>query len=164
MKLKYTLSMVLLAIVSVFRLGAREECHNAISSTVGTHANGIVPLSAEEALSTRYLLVKKGSAADGILTCGATARPWGVCLDEPASGDKAAVALLGAAVGTLKMIAGAACTAGSKVYTAASGKVTGTYASGAYCIGIAVTSAANDGDTVEVAHMVPLLDASGTTL
>ena len=165
MKLKYALSMVLLAICSVFRLGAREEVCNAVSSTVGTHANGMVPLAAEEAITTRYLLVKKGTAADGILiNAAATTRPWGVVQDEPASGDKATVALLGAATGTLKMIAGAACTAGAKVYTTTNGKVTGTYAAGAFCVGIAVTSAAADGDPVEVAHHIPLLDASGTAL
>lgn len=164
MKLKYALSMVLLAIGSVFRFGAREECHNAVSSTVSTHENGNVPLAAEEAISTRYLLVKKGTAANGILINGATDRPWGVCLDEPASGDKATVGILGATVGTLKVIAGAAVTAGSKVYTAASGKVTGTHATGVYCLGIAVTSASSDGDLVEISPRIPTLDASGTTL
>ena len=132
---------------------------------MGTHANGIVRLAAEEAITTRYLLVKKGTAADGVLiNAAATTRPWGICQDEPASGDQCAVGLLGAATGTLKMVAGAACTAGSKVWTTTAGKVTGTYAAGAFCVGIAVTSAAADGDPIEVAHHIPLLDASGTTL
>lgn len=164
MKSKYILSMILLAICSVFRLGAREEVHNA-EGTVGTHENGIVPLAAEEAISTRYLLVKKGSAANGILiNAAANTRPWGVCLDEPASGDKAAVALLAAVKGTVKMVAAAAITAGNKVYSAANGKVTGTYASGAFCVGQAVTSATADGEIVEVAPTMPILDAAGTAL
>ena len=164
MKLKYALSMVLLAICSVFRFGAREEVTNAISSTVGKHADGMVPMAAEEAITTRYLRVKKGTAANGILIAGAGERTWGICQDEPASGDKATVAMMGATKGTEIMIAGAACTAGAKVYGIAGGKVSGTYASGAYCEGIAVTTAAADGDRVEVVPMVPILDASGTAL
>jgi hypothetical protein len=152
------------ALCSVFRFGAREECHNSVTSTVGTHANGIVDLTAEAAVTTRYLLVRKGTAANGFLIGTANARPWGVCLDEPESGDPAAVQLLAACAGTVKMVAAAAITPGGKVYTAASGKVTGTHASGAFLVGQAVTAAANDGDIVEVAPCLPILDASGTTL
>ena len=164
MKLKHCLSMLLLAVCSVFRLGAREECHNEVS-TIGTHANGIVPLYAEEAITTRYLLVKKGTAADEVLiNAAANTRPLGVCQDEPAIDTKAAIAILGAATGTLKIRCKAACTAGAKVYSTVEGKVTGTYASGAFCVGIALNTTTADGDLVEVAHMVPILDASGTAL
>lgn len=164
MKLKHALSMVLLAFASVFRFGAREEVYN-IASTTGGHANGIVPLNAEEAITTRYLLVKKGTAANGVLiNAAATTRPWGVAMDEPASGDSCAVALLAAVAGTVKMVAAAAITPGNKVYTAANGKVTGTYAAGAFCVGQAVNAAAADGDIVEVAPIMPILDASGTAL
>lgn len=160
--LLHLLSSLLIAIVSVFRLGAREECHN-VASTVGTHANGVLPLAAEVTITTRHLLVQKGSAADGFIVNVATTRPWGTCLDEPTSGDKAAVALLGCAAGTMKMVADAAVAVGDKVYTRAAGKV-GAHATGAFLVGRAITAAAADGDIIEVAPIFPVLDASGTTL
>jgi len=161
MKLKYALSMVLLAICSVFRFGAREECHNS-ASTTGTHANGIVPLAAEVTIGTRYLLVQKGTAADGFIVNVATTRPLGVVLDEPTSGDKAAVALLGCSPGTQKMVANAAITAGALVYTAAAGKVSPTYGATLFLCGRAITAAAADGDVIEVAHCFPMINAAAT--
>lgn len=167
MKLKYALSMVLLALASVFRFGAREECHNE-ASTVGTHANGVLNLTLEVSLTTRYLLVQKGTAADGIIVNVAATRPWGVCLDEGVYDankvTKRAVALLGCAPGTLPMRASKAIAAGAKVFSTAGGKVTDTYAAGAFFVGRSVTAAAADGDKIEVAHCFPMLDASGTTL
>jgi hypothetical protein len=155
MKMKYSLACFMAAIASVFHMGAREEVSNVASAT-GTHEKGIVSLVAEEAISTRYLLVKKGSAANGILiNAAATTVPWGVCQDEPANTDTAAVAVLGAAVGTVKMVAGAACTAGAAVYTAADGKISGTPASGSYKVGVALNTVSADGSIVEVAHQVP---------
>jgi hypothetical protein len=163
MKLKYALSMVLLAIGSVFRLGAREEVANE-ASTVGIHENGILTLAAEAAFSSRYLLAQKGTAADGIIVNVANTRPWGVVLDEPASGDKCAVALLGASPGTLKVRASKSIAVGAKVYTTAAGKVTDTNTAGSFMCGRAITAAAADGDLIELAHCFPLLDVSGTTL
>lgn len=167
MKLKHALSMVLLALASVFRLGTREECYNE-ASTVGTHANGVVDLTLEVSLTTRYLLVQKGTAADGIIVNIANTRPWGVCLDEGVYDankvTKRAVALLGSAPGTLKVRASKAIAVGAKVYTTAAGKVTDTNTAGSFMCGRAVTAAAADGDLIELAHCFPLLDASGTTL
>lgn len=164
MKNKNTLSMVLLAIGSLLGFtGRREECYNE-PSTVGTHANGIIDLAAEVNLTTRYLLVQKGTAANGMILNVAATRPWGVCLDEPTSGNKASVALLGCAPGTLKVRAAKAIAAGAKVYTAAGGKVTDTHATGAFFVGRAITASAADGDLVEISHLFPVLDASGTTL
>jgi hypothetical protein len=164
MKLKHALSMGLLAIVSFLGFaGRREECHNE-PSTVGTHANGILTLAAEVTITTRYLAVQKGTAADGIIVNVAATRPWGVCLDEPASGKKAAVALYGCHPGTLKVRASKAIAVGAKVFTTAAGKHTDTHATGAFFCGRAVTAAAADGDLFELAHCFPVLDASGTTL
>lgn len=162
MKLKNTLSMVLLAIGSLLGFsGRREECHN-VASTVGTHANGIVPLVAEVAITTRYLLVQKGATDTGFIVGVAANRPWGVCLDEPASGNKAAVALLGCSEGTLKMVANAAVTVGQMVYTAAAGKVSPTYGATLFLCGRALTAAAADGDIIEVAHCFPMVNAVNT--
>lgn len=163
MKLKYALSMALLALASVFRLGAREEVCNE-ASTVGIHPNGQLTLAAEAAFATRYLLAQKGTAADGIIVNVAATRPWGPVQDEPASGDKATVCLLGSSPGTLKVRASKSIAVGVKVYTAAAGKVTDTNSVGAFMIGRAVTAAGADGDLIELAHCFPLLDASGTTL
>ena len=85
-------------------------------------------------------------------------------LDEPASGDKAAVALLGASPGTLKVRASKSIAVGAKVYTTAGGKVTDANTAGSFMIGRAITAASADGDLIELAHCFPLLDASGTTL
>jgi hypothetical protein len=162
MKTKHTLSMVLLAIGSLLGFSGRREdvCNEA--STVGTHANGIIPLSAEANITTRYLLVQKGGADNGCIVNVLATRPLGVCLDEPASGSKAAVALLGCAPGTLKMRANGAIAVGALVYTAAGGKISGTFSTTAYLVGRALTPAAADGDLVEVAHCLPLV--SGTAL
>ena len=160
--LKHTLSMVLLAITSLIGFtGRREGCHNE-SSTVGTHANGIVPLAAEVTITSRYLLVQKGTADNGIIVNVLATRPLGVCLDEPTSGNKAAVALLGCTPGTVKMRANAAITAGAPVYSAAAGKVSPTYGATAFLVGRAITAAAADGDLVEVAHCFPMVNAAAT--
>jgi hypothetical protein len=165
---KHALSMVLLAIGSLLGFSARrEECCN-VASTVGTHANGVLPFIAEVTVGTRYLLVQKGAAADGIIINVANTRPIGVCLDEPTYDankvTKAAVALLGCAEGTQKMVASKAIAAQSKIWTTAGGKVTDTYAAGAFFCGRNINAAAADGDIIEVAHCFPMLDASGTTL
>ncbi len=164
MKTRYSLSMALLAIGSLLGFsGRREDCHNEVS-TVGTHANGIIPLTAEVTISTRYLLVQKGTADGGIILNTAATRPVGVCVDEPTSGNKAAVALLGCAPGTLKLRVSGATLAQAKLWTTAGGKVTSTYAAGAFYVGRGINATTADGDIVEVAHTTPLLDASGTTL
>lgn len=162
-KLTYTLSMVLLAIVSVFRLGAREEVAN-VASTTGTHANGIVDrLCQTAAITTRYLLVQTGTdPATQFIVNVATTRPLGVVLDEPAVGDSAAVMMLGCAPGTMKMVANAAITAGAPVYTAAGGKVSPTYGGTLFLVGRALTAAAADGDIIEVAHCFPMINAAAT--
>ncbi len=142
----------------------RRECeHNAFGDG-GRHADGMVPFAAEEAFGTRYLLAQKGSAANGILINAAGTRPLGVCVDKPDSGDTVAVAILGVAKGTQRFVASKAIAAGAKLFTAAGGKVTDTYASGAFFIGRAISAASADGEVIECTHQAPLLDASGTTL
>lgn len=162
MKLKYALSMVLLAIGSAFRIGSREECHN-VASTVGTHENGKLTYYAQtSAITQRYALVKKGTADNQIALGDATTRPLGVVLDEPGIDEAAAVAILGAVPGTVKMVANAAVTAGAMVYTAAAGKVSPTYGATLFLVGRALTAAAADGDLIEVAPCFPLINAAAT--
>lgn len=161
MKLKNTLSMVLLAMFSsaIQVFGQREEVCN-VNANVGTHATGVISLECQTAALTRYQLVQKGTADNQIIACIATTRPWGIVVDEPAVGDLAAVELLGCAPGTMKMVANAAVTVGSCVYTAAAGKVSPTFGATLYMVGRAVTPAAADGDIIEVAHCFPLLNSA----
>ncbi|RYD38522.1 MAG: hypothetical protein EOP87_01420 [Verrucomicrobiaceae bacterium] len=162
--LRHTLSMALLAISTLLGFtGRREVIHNE-ASTAGTHANGIIPLAAEVTVTTRFLAVQKGTADNGFILNVAATRPWGVCLDEPTSGNKAAVAIFGCAPGTLKVRASKAIAVGAKVWSAAGGKFTDTYSAGMFFVGRAVTPAGADGDLFELAHCFPMLDASGTTL
>lgn len=163
MKLKNALSMVLLALASVFRLGAREECHN-VAQSIAIHANGIIDRECQTAaIATRYLLVQTGTdPATQFIANIATTRPLGVVMDEPAVGESAAIQLLGQMPGTMKMVANAAITAGAPVYTAAAGKVSPTYGATLFLVGRALTAAAADGDLIEVAHCFPMINAVNT--
>lgn len=66
-----------------------------------------------------------------------------------ADGDIVAVRLR-SAQGTCKMVASGVVNAGSEVYTAASGKISGTYASGSYPLGVALETTTANNDIVEV--------------
>jgi hypothetical protein len=164
MKMKHTLSMVLLAIGSLFALGRKREEVCNVAQSVGTTENGVINLLCSvAAITTRYLLVQPG-ASPGVnfIVNVATTRPLGVVMDEPAVGDAAAVQLLGAKPGTMKMIASKAITAGSPVYTAAGGKVTDAYGATAFLVGRALTAAGADGETIEVQHCFPMINAVAT--
>jgi len=66
-----------------------------------------------------------------------------------ADGDVVAVRLR-TAQGTCKMIADGVIAAGSEIYTAAAGKISGSYAAGSYPLGLALETTTADGDVVEV--------------
>jgi len=67
-----------------------------------------------------------------------------------ADGDVVGVRLR-TAQGTCKMVANATgCVIGSEVYTAAAGKISPSYASGSYPIGVALEASTADGDVIEV--------------
>jgi len=164
MKMHMILSILaLLAIAAPFLIanlkGGREEVCN-VNANVGTHPTGVVPKVCQTAALTRYQLVQQGTADNQIIANVATTRPWGVVLDEPAVGDTAAVALLGATNGTLKMVANAAVTVGTVVYTAAAGKVSPTFGATLYMVGRALTPASADGDIIEVQPCFPLLNSA----
>jgi hypothetical protein len=164
MKLKHTLSMVLLAIGSLFRFGGNREEVSNVASSVGTSENGTAQLLCSiAAITQRYALVQPG-ASPGVnfIVNEAATRPLGVVMDEPAIGESATIQLLGAKPGTMKMVANAAITAGSLVYTAAAGKVSPTYGATLFLVGRALTAAAADGDIIEVQHCFPLINAVAT--
>lgn len=125
----------------------------------GIHCDGKVGhLLSDAALTTRHLLVKRGSDAAHFAACGASDKPLGICQDEPDAAEVAAnVALLGAISGTVRMVGSEAIAVDADVYTAASGKVqdlpagAGTY----YRVGRAFTACSADGDTFEVVPCLP---------
>jgi hypothetical protein len=143
-------------------------CTNALGD--GVHESGILSKRADATHSYRYLLVKTGTDADHVAVNGASDKPLGLCADTPeAAEDPANVHLLGAVKGTQLCVASEAITAGSDLYTAASGKVqneptsAGTY----YRIGRAVTASGADLDVIEFEPCLPQLVkivANGSTL
>lgn len=111
---------------------------------------------AEAALTTRYLLMKQGTADNQVNICGAADVPIGICTDEVATADIAIVPVNVQPLNsdkTLLMVASAAIACGVQIEPAANGKVV-TLVLGAgttsYIVGITLNAAAADGDLVEV--------------
>jgi hypothetical protein len=156
MKLKHCLSMLLLAIVSVFRFRAeREEYANAVA--LHPLPDGHETVILEAVVGTRYLLLAKGTASQSAIICTASLAPLGPTPDEGAIGDKVSVALLGATMGTVSMIAVKAIAENTNVYATAAGKVTDAVVTGAYWVGKTApgSSAAADGDIISVIPRFP---------
>ncbi len=127
--------------------------------TDGLHADGKPGhLLADAALTTRYLLVKRGSDAAHFAVCGAGDKPLGPCLDEPSAAEAAAtIALLGAVKGTVPVVGSAIIAVDADVYTAANGKVQGLPAAAGtyYRIGKAFTACVGDGDRFFITPQKP---------
>jgi hypothetical protein len=158
MKLKYALSMVLLALVSAFRLGAREEICNAVP--LHPLPDGHETVTLEAAVATKYLLLAKGTASQSAILCTATLIPLGPTPDEGAIGDKVSVALLGATSGTVAMVASKAIAENTNVYATAAGKVTDAVVSNAYWVGKTAPGslAGADGDVISVIPRFPRIN------
>jgi hypothetical protein len=156
MKLHYCLSMLLLAIVSVFRFRAgREEIVNAVSPT--PNPLGITTVVLEAAVATRHLLLAKGTASGSAILCTAALAPLGPTGDEGAIGDRVACSLLGAVSGTVTVIASKAIAENANVYATAAGKVTDAVVAGAFWVGKTAPGslAAADGDPIEIIPRFP---------
>jgi hypothetical protein len=125
----------------------------------GTHEGGISKL-ADAAITTRYLLVTRGTDDDHIAAVTAiTDEPLGVCEDEPAAAeDPVNVQLLGLSARTMKMVAGEAIASiNTRLYMGATGKVmkeSGTPAT-YWFVGKNLTVAGADGDVIEVIPAFP---------
>lgn len=131
----------------------------ANANTDGTHAEGVVTRQAEEAISTRYLIVKQGTTKGSqVLICDEDEAPYAISLDEPEADDYTSFRLLGGGSGTALLVASEAITADDDLYVADNGKVqdeptsAGTY----YRIGKAVTAASGDGVTLEALVHAPV--------
>lgn len=126
----------------------------------GIHEGGLISYTPDASITTRFLLVKRGTAADKVAICGAADVPIGVALDEfdltNAPEIPIAVHLLGgSALNTVRMIASAAISQDALLEPAANGKVA-TLGGGAgthHVVGRAITAAAADGDIIEVVPM-----------
>lgn len=126
----------------------------------GTHECSITMLSSA-AITTRHLLYKVGADATHIAVSGANDIPLGTIDDEASAAEEyLAVGLLGKGP-TKRMVASEAmATTGVDVYAAASGKIALT---GAVKVGTLVTTAAADGDVVEVRDCEPATNRSTVT-
>lgn len=153
MKLTKRMILAVAALVSAFR---RETLvANTYDAAVETHECSVTRTN-DAAITTRHLLWKQGSTDNGIALCGATDLPLGtVDNEETATGVRQSVRLLGKGP-TKKMVANAAITAGARVFTAASGKVSPTHGATLFQVGVALTAAAADGDIIEVADCPPM--------
>lgn len=159
MKLTHILSAMLIAIVSVFRFRPeRETVCNAVDPN--PLPNGMETVVLEAAVTTKHLLLAKGTASKSAILCTATLAPLGPTGDEGAIGDLVTVALLGAVEGTRTMIASKAIAENANVYATAGGKVTDAVVTGAYWVGKTAPGslAAADGDPISVIPRFPRIN------
>ena len=112
----------------------------------GTHKDSITKLT-DAAITTRFLIYKKGSDDGHVAVAGASDVGLGTVADEASAAELPVSLLLFGKGPTKKMVASEAIGAGVKVYQAASGKVA---TSGTMFCGISISAAAADGDVLEV--------------
>ncbi|MDR2735760.1 MAG: DUF2190 family protein [Puniceicoccales bacterium] len=121
----------------------------------GTHEGNITRIAKAD-ITEKYTLVKIDSSNSAeVDICTGSDLPIGVATDEASAGDIVNVALLGCA-DTIKAIASAEISAGTRLMPAANGKITplGTSTGTYNCIGIALNGAIANG-MVEVLSCVP---------
>lgn len=155
--LSLTIGAIAAVGVSMGRLfGPRESIalHNAIDT--GTHFGPITKVA--DAAIARNLLVRMTSATNVDL-CGASQRPLGVASENETSASTQRIPVNPMALtGTKILVASEPIAVDAEIYTAASGKVqdlpaaAGTY----FRVGRALTSAAADGDPIEVETHAPI--------
>ena len=157
--MKRIMTMLIAMVASLWPRRKLMNAWNGIAS--GTHTGGKLTRYVEQAVSTRYLLGKKGTTSDLYVDiCGADDVPDFIMTDEAdTAGDEIGVMALGCGEGTALMVASAAIvmTSVDFLVPAASGKVralptsAGTY----YVIGKPLEAASGDGELIEVAHCSP---------
>lgn len=82
--------------------------------------------------------------------------PFGTARVAGVSGDTVGVVFANKQ-GTAKFVASKAIAVGAKVYTTTAGKVTDTFATGGFALGVAMDAATADGDVIEVQQMPSLV-------
>lgn len=146
------LKLFILSAAALFCAGLRDQFATAnAEGTTGTHKEALGRLS--DAAIARYLLVKKGTDNDHIAVAGSGDICYGVTADSASDAEeRIGIALLGKGP-TKKLTASEAmATTGVRVYAATGGKVALT---GTVEVGILLSTAAADGDIVEVADYPP---------
>jgi len=109
-----------------------------------------------EAVIVKYQLLKKGTAANSIVPCGANDKPLYIAKDDAAIGDIIEVEILGSSTGTSLVTVTEAVAPGDDVFTAAEGQasklsaVAGTY----YGVGRVISGGLAAGDEAEIAHKI----------
>jgi hypothetical protein len=165
--MKELLSILLLAILVVALLPwviaqvktiTRGVAHNSL-----VHPDGKISLKPTAAITTRFLIGKRGASASLVAVAAAGNVP--LCIiedtataDDVTLGTPLACALLGATVGTVRMVAAGAIAADVDVYSIGNGKVEDLAgaATGDYRVGRSVTAAAADGDEIVVVPCLPV--------
>lgn len=96
---------------------------NGISG--GRHENARLSLFADDAITTRYYLVKRGSDSNHFAVCAAASdEPLGVCFDQPSDAEySAGVQLLGGCSGTVPVVAAETIAADDWLYSNGDGRV-----------------------------------------
>lgn len=102
----------------------------------------------------QYLRVTPGGAV-GVLA----SPPYGTARVRGVSGDVIGVVLANKP-GSAVYVASKAIAAGVKVYTTTAGKITDTFASGGFCLGISKTAAGADNDLIEVLQMPSMVSGA----
>lgn len=144
-------------LASVWQRMAGETKHIANTynaPNAGVVSSGIKSYRADAAI-TRYHLVKAGSDSQHVaVSAGATDVIRGVALDQAeAAEDPIAVFVLGAAAGTVLVVAAAAISEGALVQSNGDGTVKTAVSTG-YPIGRALQAAQAAGDVIEIAPML----------
>ncbi|NCC50907.1 MAG: hypothetical protein EOM20_06780 [Spartobacteria bacterium] len=158
------MSKIIMLIRSMICLVGRNQLLTAANIAEGDHADGAKSFYADAAITEKFGLVKIGTDVNHIAACGNDEVADGIVLSELTAteitdGLPVAVKLLGAAPGTVLMVASEAIdpTSVDFVCTAASGRVkalpagSGTY----YIVGKPITAASVAGDVIEVIPCVP---------
>lgn len=121
--------------------------------TEGTHdMTAGMTFEADGAITERFLLMKRGSAANRLAICGTADTPLGVCTDEAAAAGDSINMQGFNADHTIRLVASAAIALDALVEPAANGRVA-TLGGGAgthHVIGRAAQAAAAAGDVIEV--------------
>lgn len=162
------LTIILLAILAVALLPlaicAGKAAGRRLAANAGlTHPDGIVSLKPSAAITTRFLIGKRGASASLVAVTTAGDQP--LCIiqdtataDDVTLGTPIACALLGATKGTKLVVGGGVIAADVDVYAiGAAGKV-GTLAqaaTGDWRIGRSAEACAADGDAFAIIPQLP---------
>jgi len=144
---------ILAALVQSVRRHGPPGSLTAINSA-GTFADGITRI-ADGAVSAPYLLLKKGTGAGYVAVNGATDRPSFISTDPAADGQAVGCNFLGGGNSRI-LTANGAIAENARVYTAASGKVSGVAVAGSWLVGYSLAAVTTDGDEIMVDTIHPV--------